>query len=233
MRPNDYQRFCRDGERADALAAQGRHADAQASYLALLSELEEKGEIDGYLAAKACVGLLASLCKSGAREAAFGAWNASLEDSSLGLGVYALENAQAGVEDLVRYDMVCAYLHSISAAPTGQAAEAINQYLSRVAEYALDSGDRGLLRLTVSNWKAHLKEAFGSAIPHARAEALIAYERKLGEPARPQPIDFLASTAWAKPEGLRELSRVSSWGSKGAAEERAFEGAAARKLRRP
>lgn len=216
MKASDHQRLRREGEKADALSAQGRHAEAKKAYMSLLSALDGGGEPDGYLAAKSCLGLLVSLCKSGDRKAAFEAWNASPEGSSLGLGVYALENAQAGVEDLVRYDMVCAYLHSISAAPSAQTAAAINQYLSRVAEHAVDCGDRALLRLAISNWKAHMKEAFGAAIPQAHAQGLIAYERKLGEPVRPQPIDFLAPTDWLKPEGLPELSRVSSWGRKSA-----------------
>jgi hypothetical protein len=65
----------------------------------------------------------------------------------------------------------------------------------------------------LSNWKAHLREAFGAAIPHAFARALIAYERKLGAPSPAAPIDFLAPSSWEMPTGLVELTGVAAWGA--------------------
>ena len=196
MTQTEIERFCEDGELADQLAAAGRFEDAKLAYRRLLERLERGGAIDPYLAARVALGLICCLCASGEREAAFRAWNSAIEDSLIGVGVHALENAQARLNDMIRYDLACAYLHSISAASRERAAAAANQYLSRVAEHAIDGADRGLLRIAIGDWKTCLQHIFGGALPHDQARELIRFERELGEMVPATSPTFPAAGPW-------------------------------------
>ena len=204
-----FQEFCQMGSAADQLLMQGHYADAERAYQSLLSEFEnQKAEVNSYILAKTTLGALICSIKSGQFEKAFGIWTASAEESLQGIGVYALENAQTSIDDMITYDMVCAFLHSISQQPREHSARAINQYISRVASHALEQGDAKLFALALNNWKLHLREVFQGSIPHEFATPLIRFEKKSTEPIRPQAVGFPPLTEWQKPEPFREMSRI-------------------------
>jgi hypothetical protein len=146
--------------------------------------------------------------KLGDFKAAYQVWNAELEESIYGIGIYALESAQTTIHDMIAYDMICAFLHSLAETDSKEAGSAINQYLSRVCEQAIEDGDRATMRLAVSNWKQHLKNVFGGSIPHTFAAPLIHFEKEVGEIVAPAPVDFPAPRGWDKPSDFREMSRV-------------------------
>lgn len=202
------EEFCRLGERADKLLREGRTRDALKTYEEITSRLESAGEIDSYLMAKVTLGTLRCLVKLGEFKEAYRIWNAGLEDSLHGIGIYALESAQTTVRDMLTYDMICAFLHSLAASEKQDAAAAINQYLSRVCEQAEEEGDRDLMAMAISNWKQHLRDVFQSSFPHEFAVALIRFEKDFGTPVKPRAIDFPLPTEWEKPNDFREMSRV-------------------------
>lgn len=200
--------YCRLGERADTHLRQGRVRDALRVYEEMIHDLEAAGEVDSYLLAKVTLGVLRCHIKLADYKSAFEVWNAGLDDGLHGIGIYSLENAQTTVDDMLTYDMMCAFLHTLAAADKHESASAVNQYLSRVCEHAIDEGDRKTLAQALSNWKQHLREIFQTSIPHEFAVPLIKFERQLGASVAPQPIDFPYPSAWEKPADFQEMSRV-------------------------
>lgn len=202
------EHFCRQGERADTHLRQGRARDALKIYTEVIKDLETDGGTDSYLLAKVTLGVLRCHVKLADYKHAFQVWNASINDGIFGIGIYALESAQTTVQDMLTYDMMCAFLHTLAAADKNESASAVNQYLSRVCEHAIEQTDRKTLSLALSNWKQHLREIFATSIPHEFAVPLIKFERELGTSVPPQPIDFPWPTAWEKPADFQEMSRV-------------------------
>jgi len=202
------EKYCRLGERADTHLRQGKPREALKLYHEIIAGLEADGEVDSYLLAKVTLGVLRCHVKLADYKAAFSVWNASLDDGLFGIGIYSLENAQTTVPDMITYDMMCAFLHTLAAADKNESASAVNQYCSRVCEYAIEESDRKLLSLALSNWKQHLREIFSMSIPHQFAVPLIKFERQLAAAVPSQPIDFPYPTAWEKPADFQEMSRV-------------------------
>lgn len=208
MNTKQLNEFCRLGETADTLLRGGRTREALKAYGEIIARLEAGGDIDSYLMAKVTLGVLRCHVKLGDFKSACRVWNSSIDDSLHGIGIYALENAQTTVRDLITYDMICAFLHTLIEADKNDAAHAVNQYLSRVCEQAIEDGDRALMHLAISNWKQHLFSIFNSTIPHDFAQPLIDVEKKFGEPVKPQTLDFPLPTPWEKPSDFAEMSRV-------------------------
>jgi hypothetical protein len=202
------EELCNIGESADTLLRQGRTREALKEYENLMKSLEHKGDIDSYLMAKVTLGVLRCHVKLGDFKNAFSVWNATLDDGLHGIGIYALESAQTTVSDMLTYDMLCAYLHTLAEADFNESAAAVNQYMSRVCEQAIEDADRTILRMAISNWKHHLKGIFSGTLPHDAATALIRFEKTMGEPVKPQPIEFPLPSAWEKPKDFAEMSRV-------------------------
>lgn len=204
-----FEKFCKVGQEADALFNQGRYREAHTGYVRLLREIETSRLADSYLISKITLGLLMTHIKLGEYSKAFAIWNAEIEASLFGIGIYGLEHAQTSVHDMMCYDFVCAFLHSLSDGDKREAAKAVNLYMSRVCEHLTEEGDKKSMRMAISNWKQHLKEIFGSSLPHVAANPLIDAERLLGgDPVPLQGIGFPPPSIWQKPEGFREVSRL-------------------------
>lgn len=203
-----YDYYCEAGERADTHVRQGRARDALKVYSEVIARLESDGEMDSYLLAKVTLGVLRAQIKAGDFKSAFAVWNASIDDGVFGIGIYALESAQTTVEDMIEYDMICAFLHTLADADKKESASAVNQYLSRVCEHGIETGDRKILSQAVGNWKIHLREIFNGSIPHQFAVPLIRFEKELGTPVAQTGLEFPYPTAWEKPADFREMSRV-------------------------
>jgi hypothetical protein len=208
MQLTHLEKYCRLGERADTHLRQGKPREALKLYHEIVNALEIDGEVDSYLLAKVTLGVLRCHVKLADYKTAFTVWNAGLDDGLFGIGIYSLENAQTTVEDMITYDMICAFLHTLAAADKNESAAAVNQYCSRVCEYAIEESDRKLLNLAVSNWKQHLREIFATSLPHQFAVPLIKFERELATAVVPQAIDFPYPTPWEKPVDFQEMSRV-------------------------
>jgi hypothetical protein len=203
-----FDELCSQGEKADKHLLAGETVEAQKAFAALSHNLEKKGDYDSFLAAKVTLGLLRCYVKLGDFKNAYSVWNANLEESLHGVGIYALESAQTTIKDMLCYDMLCAFLHTLADSPKAEAASAVNQYLSRVSEHTIEQGDKKTLKMVVSNWKHHLREIFGASIPLDVAKPLIHFEKLLGEIVKPQPIDFPVGSEWEKPRDFLEMSRL-------------------------
>lgn len=208
MQLQRLEHFCRLGERADTHLRNSRPREALKVYNDMVKELEQDGDVDSYLLAKITLGVLRCHVKLADYKAAFKVWNAGVDDGLFGIGIYALESAQTTVQDMLTYDMMCAFLHTLAAADKDESAAAVNQYLSRVCEHAIEDGDRKTLALALSNWKQHLREIFATSLPHEFAVPLIKFERELATTVATQPIDFPWPTQWEKPADFQEMSRV-------------------------
>lgn len=200
--------LCQRGEEAENLLKEGHVREALSAFRNIASDLEQHGDFDSFLAAKVTLALLRCHVKLGDFKSAYQIWNSNLEESLYGLGVYSLESAQTTLKDMIAYDMICAFLHTIGDSDKKTAAAAVNQYLSRVCEQAFEDGDRVAMKTALSNWKQHLRKIFDGSIPHRIAEPLILHERIFGESVRPESIDFPAGSGWERPSDFLEISRL-------------------------
>lgn len=211
MDPKRLADICERGEKADQLLNEGKARDALKAFNEIMKDLEKKGDFDSYLAAKVTLSVLRCYIKLGDFKRAYAVWNANLEESLQGIGIYSLESAQTTVPDMITYDMLCAFLHTLGDNEKNATASAVNQYLSRVCEHALEQGDRSIMRTALSNWKQHLRDIFGTAVPTEYAKPLIGFEKTLGDIVKPQAIDFPKSSSWEKPRDFLEMSRLSTF----------------------
>lgn len=201
--------LCTRGNQADVLYKEGRYREALNAYGRLIKEMEKSGTVDSYLVAKATLAILLTQIRLGQLQEAVSVWTAQMEDSLFGIGIYGIEHAQTTVHDLICYDFVCAYLHTVTASDKDEAAGAVNQYMSRICEFLVEQDDKQMLRLALSNWKQHLNEIYGSRPPLAAVQSLIDLERALfASPVPLQAIGFPLPADWEKPQGFEELSRV-------------------------
>lgn len=209
MTDRKQQDLCLRGNQADALYNEGRYREALVAYTRLLKEMEKSGTVDSYLVAKATLAVLLTQIRLGQLQEAVSVWTAQMEDSLFGIGIYGIEHAQTTVHDLICYDFICAYLHTVTAANKDEASEAVNQYMSRICEYLIEQDEKEMLRLALSNWKQHLNEIHGSRPPLAFVKPLIEIEKAFfGEPVRLQSIGFPQPADWERPAGFEEMSRV-------------------------
>ena len=200
--------ICQQGERADELLLRGHAREALAKLNVIVNEINKSGDLDSYLVARCTLSVLRCHLKLGDFKAAFSVWNANMEQSIYGVGIYALESAQTTVKDMIAYDMICAFLHTLADHDKEEAASAVNQYLSRVCEHALENGDRTTMRLALNNWKQHLRDIYNGTIPMEMAKMIIRFERDLGDQVKTSQIEFPIPSPWEKPADFREMSRV-------------------------
>jgi len=202
--------LCDRGEQAEALLNEGRARDAMKALTEIAEDLEKHGDYDSFIAAKVTLALLRCHIKLGNFKEAYDIWNSDLETSLFGLGIYALESAQTTLKDMIAYDMICAFLHTLGDSDKKTAAAAVNQYMSRVCEQAYEDGDRATMKTAINNWKQHLRQIFGTSIPHRIAEPLIIHERSYGENVRTEPLEFPAGSGWQRPNDFLEISRIAN-----------------------
>lgn len=201
------EKLCDTGNDANKLFASGFYKEAEKKYLEIMAQLRKSKKMDSYVVSKSVLGLLLAAIKSQNFERAINIWVKHSADSIFAVGISGLENAQTSVHDMIVYDFICAYLHSVSVNKAQSSAKAVNLYMSRVCEHALETKDKEMMRLALSNWKQHLREVFTQSIPHEIATELIKFEKKFGEAVKVGTIDFPKLSAWQKPDDFREMSR--------------------------
>ncbi len=201
------EKLCDVGNEANKLFASGFYKEAEKKFLEIMTTLERSKKMDSYIVSKSVLGLLVTAVKSQSFERATNIWVNHSAESFFAVGISGLENAQTSVHDMLVYDFICAYLHTLTAAKPQHAAKAVNLYLSRICEHALEMKDQGLMKMALSNWKQHLREIFDSSLPHGIATELIKFERKFGKVVPLATIDFPKLSSWQKPDDFREMSR--------------------------
>lgn len=196
------------GANAETLLFKGETSEAQRILKSAIANCKDLSKLDTFLAAKLTLTQLMIHIRMAQFSEALKIWNSAHDQSPWGFGIYALENAQVRVQDLVTYDMVCAFLHSKSGSSKTKSAQAVNLYLDRVCDFAHEQGDRALMVQAIANWKSHFKEIFGSSIPLEAAQLLIQREKEFGETIRPRPIEFSQPGPWTHPPHFRETSTI-------------------------
>lgn len=202
------EKYLAQGQEIDTWISKNQFSEASQSLADLLQKVRRHKAADSYLLSKVTLSALYLATKQGQWNQAFEIWNAPAEDHVFGLGIYGLEHAQTSVDDLVLYDLLCAFLHSISDAPKETAAHNVNQYLSRVCEKAMEESDFKLLKQTLNNWKIHLREIFKGTIPSKHIQSLIQFEKVLQEPVRTEPLFFPKPDLWKKHDYFSEMSKI-------------------------
>ncbi len=201
------EKLCGIGNEANKLFTSGFYKEAEKKYGEILSLLQKSKKMDTYIVSKSVLGLLLASIKSQNFERAITIWVKHSANSIFAVGISGLENAQTSVHDMLVYDFACAYLHSLSAGKPQSSAKAVNLYMSRVCEHALELKDQKMMKLALSNWKQHLREIFDHSLPHGAAQELIKFEKKFGEVVPLATIDFPKLSVWQRPDDFREMSR--------------------------
>jgi hypothetical protein len=223
MSENHFETLCRQGEQADRLSREGKHAEAEALYLSLFKDIRDGKEIDSFLVAKVTLGLILARLRAGKVQAAFDVWTQDPGDSLLGLGVQFIETGQVSPRDAVVYDFICARFHSLSGEDVADAGMAVSHYLARICDWA-EKNDRSMLPSAVAHWRQALQEVFGQAIPPEHLKAIEQVQKKHslrvphGAVTFPEPspwkIDWTSAEASLTvfgPDGVVETISEQDW----------------------
>ena len=182
------------GAKADRYLARGQNHLARAEVLQLAQKLLASGKVPAPWAAKASLThLLADLAD---RDQTSGqkVWLGQSENKILRLGIDFMEAGQTSLHDLLIYQQISAYFHSlnpdISSAKTG-----VNGLMSKVCEECAKSAP-ALSRIALCNWYLYLKEIYEAEPP---PEALVEWKKAVessGLRVKPKVISFPNPDSW-------------------------------------
>ncbi|MFE6860944.1 hypothetical protein [Nocardia sp. NPDC057668] len=181
------------GETADALLDAQRPGIAAAAYRALIDDAFATGKPDPLIAGKAVLGLLMSLIFDNRVGEAHAVWID--EQSATFLGVWALENGQTSVHDAIAYNLVAAFLHSLSTGDRHAANHAVDTLMARTIEWAFEH-DPQAVPLMLNTWKLHLREIHeGEPAPEFRWE-LGRFEQRWNGPVPESGLYWMRPYRW-------------------------------------
>ncbi|MFF2550003.1 hypothetical protein ACFVUS_03340 [Nocardia sp. NPDC058058] len=143
------------GETADALLEAQRPGIAAAAYRALIDDAIATGKPDPLIAGKAVLGLLMALIFDNRVGEAHAVWID--EQGPTYLGVWALENGQTSVHDAMAYNLVAAFLHSLSTGDPNAANHAVDTLMGRCVNWAFGT-DPQVVPAMLNTWRRHLFE---------------------------------------------------------------------------
>lgn len=143
------------GETADALLDAQRPGIAAAAYRALIDDSMASGKPDPLIVGKAVLGLLMSLIFDNRVSEAHEVWID--EQGPTHLGIWALENGQTSVHDGIAYNLVAAYLHSLSTGDRNAANHAVDTLMGRCVDWA-SGQDPMAVPPMLNTWRRHLRE---------------------------------------------------------------------------
>ncbi|MFB8000973.1 hypothetical protein [Nocardia sp. NPDC056000] len=143
------------GEAADALLEAQRPGIAATAYRALIDDAIATGTPDPLIAGKAVLGLLMALIFDNRVGEAHAVWID--EQGPTYLGVWALENGQTSVHDAMAYNLVAAFLHSLSTGDPNAANHAVDTLMGRCVNWAFGT-DPQVVPAMLNTWRRHLFE---------------------------------------------------------------------------
>ena len=185
----EFERRCRRGEEADLALRSGRLEEAIAGYREIIDGMAARKDVDAFLMGKSVLGLMLALVKKHDPESASEIWRSdSTQDRIEAIGILALTEGQTPVRDRAIYYMLSAYFHGMSAAEGSSAADAIDDYMGRVVEYA-QAWDRTLLPMAIHNWVFCLTHLhFPAPVPLERLAKASEHARRAGEALPDVPV---------------------------------------------
>lgn len=181
------------GETADALMDANRPGIAAAAYRALVDDAVASGSPDPLIMGKSVLGLLTALIFDNRVGEAHAVWID--EQSPTHLGVWSLENGQTSVHDAIAYNLVAAFLHSLSTGDRNASNHAVDSLMARNLEWAYEN-DPQVVPAMINTWRRHLYEIHeGEPGPEYRWQ-LTQAEQRWGGPISDGGLYWLRPYRW-------------------------------------
>ncbi|WP_067685718.1 hypothetical protein [Nocardia jejuensis] len=143
------------GETADALLDAQRPGIAAAAYRALAEDAVATGKPDPLIMGKSVLGLLMALIFDNRVGEAHSVWID--EQGPTYLGIWSLENGQTSVHDAIAYNLVAAFLHSLSTGDRNASNHAVDSLMGRSLDWAYEHDPQAVPPM-LNTWRRHLHE---------------------------------------------------------------------------
>ncbi|MGW4249016.1 hypothetical protein, partial [Nocardia sp. NPDC004722] len=181
------------GQTADALMEANRPGIAAAAYRALIDDALGTGKPDPLIMGKATLGLLTALIFDNRVGEAHSVWVD--EQGPTYLGIWSLENGQTSVHDAIAYNLVAAFLHSLSTGDPNAANHAVDSLMLRNVEWAYEN-DPQVVPGMINSWRRHLHEIHnGEPAPEYRWH-LTQAEQRWGHPIPEAGLYWMRPYRW-------------------------------------
>ncbi|MVU83715.1 hypothetical protein GPX89_41585 [Nocardia sp. ET3-3] len=181
------------GETADALMDANRPGIAAAAYRALIDDAIGTGRPDPLIMGKATLGMLTALIFDNRVGEAHSVWVD--EQGPTYLGIWSLENGQTSVHDAIAYNLVAAFLHSLSTGDPNAANHAVDALMTRNVEWAYEN-DPQVVPAMINTWRRHLLEIHnGEPAPEYRWQ-LTQAEQRWGHPVPEGGLYWMRPYRW-------------------------------------
>ncbi|MFE3188085.1 hypothetical protein ACFXHA_03695 [Nocardia sp. NPDC059240] len=181
------------GQTADALMEANRPGIAAAAYRALIDDALGTGKPDPLIMGKATLGLLTALIFDNRVGEAHSVWVD--EHGPTYLGIWSLENGQTSVHDAIAYNLVAAFLHSLSTGDPNAANHAVDSLMNRNVEWAYEN-DPQVVPGMINSWRRHLYEIHnGEPAPEYRWH-LTQAEQRWGHPIPEAGLYWMRPYRW-------------------------------------
>lgn len=166
---------------------------AAAAYRALIDDAVNTGRPDPLIMGKATLGLLTALIFDNRVGEAHSVWVD--EHGPTYLGVWSLENGQTSVHDAIAYNLVAAFLHSLSTGDPNAANHAVDALMSRNVEWAYENDPQAVPAM-INTWRRHLLEIHsGEPAPEYRWQ-LTQAEQRWGHPIPEGGLYWMRPYRW-------------------------------------
>jgi hypothetical protein len=130
-------------------------------------------------------------------ESALQIWGAEASKSSLGIGVFGLEESpQVGLWDLIVYQQIQSLLAIKIDWQPHEAAELLTQSAQKQMALAQELGDSSVMLVILGNWKDFLMQIWGPLIPSAYTEPISRWEEKLNVTAPLSKPELFLPADW-------------------------------------
>ncbi|GAB0108616.1 hypothetical protein JMUB6875_76470 [Nocardia sp. JMUB6875] len=181
------------GETADALMDANRPGIAASAYRALIDDAVGTGRPDPLIMGKATLGLLTALIFDNRVGEAHSVWID--EHGPTYLGIWSLENGQTSVHDAIAYNLVAAFLHSLSTGDPNAANHAVDSLMTRNLDWAYENDPQAIPAM-INTWRRHLHEIHsGEPAPEYRWQ-LTQAEQRWGQPIPDGGLYWMRPYRW-------------------------------------
>ncbi|MGW5113516.1 hypothetical protein [Nocardia sp. NPDC004123] len=181
------------GETADALMDANRPGIAAAAYRALIDDALSSGSPDPLIMGKSTLGLLTALIFDNRVGEAHAVWID--EQGPTYLGIWSLENGQTSVHDAIAYNLVAAFLHSLSSGDPNAANHAVDSLMMRNVEWAYEN-DQQVVPAMINTWRRHLYEIHGGEPAPEYRWQLTQAEQRWGAPVPEGGLYWMRPYRW-------------------------------------
>lgn len=184
------------GEEADRLYEEGLYDEARKNYQEIINLVIESRAVDVFVISKCVLGLMISMLKEDSLEEAFKIWG-SKPDSTLGIGIYGLENGQVNGYDAALYAMVSGVFYAIAAGDPRRNSEQVDACMKAACSFYQKNEHQKELELAVNNWKRCLLLVYEDGVVHlAHMEAIKKFTGKLETQFEAVDIYFPRPAKW-------------------------------------